>query len=89
METAEAWRSLFEGWPEAIPRKGLLVTNFKETIPFVGFLISGGMVIVERDTPDGHGARKVILGYDAISAVKITDPMELARFQVMGFQAPM
>lgn len=89
METAEAWRSLFEGWPETIPQKGLLVTTFQETIPFVGFLISGSMVIVERDNPDGHGARKVIVAYDAISAIKITDPMDLARFQVMGFQAPM
>ncbi len=80
---------MFEGWPETIPHTGLLVTSFNETIPFVGFLISGGMVIVERDKPDSHGARKVIVAYDAISAVKITDPMELARFQVMGFQAPM
>lgn len=88
METAEAWRSLFENWPETIPRKGLLVTNFDEQIPFVGYLISGGMVIVERDKPDTFGTRKVIVSYEAINAVKITDPMELARFQVMGFQAP-
>ncbi len=89
MESAEAWRSLFEGWPETIPRKGLLVTSFNETIPFVGFLISAGLVIVERDKPDGHGGRKVIVAYDAIRAIKIADPTELARFQVMGFQAPM
>ncbi len=88
METAESWRSLFENWPESIPRQGLLVTNFGEQIPFVNFLISGGIVLVERDKPDSQGARKVLVAYDAISAVKITNPMELARFQVMGFQAP-
>lgn len=88
MDVAEAWRSLFESWPETIPHKGMLVTKFQETIPFIGFLISGGLVIVERDTPDTYGARKVIVCYEAISAVKIADPMDLARFQVMGFQAP-
>lgn len=88
METAEAWKSLFESWPQAVPRQGLLVTDFQETIPFVNFLISGGAVMVERDKPDTYGARKVIVAYSAISAVKLTSPTELARFQVMGFQAP-
>ena len=88
METAEAWRSLFESWPESIPRGGLLVTTFQETIAFTDFLISGSILLVERDTPDSFGARKVMVAFDAISAVKITSPMELGRFQVMGFQAP-
>lgn len=86
--TAAAWRSLFENWPEGIPRQGLAVTAFQETIPFTDFLISEGIVLLERDKPDSHGARKVMVAYDAIAAVKITAVMELARFQVMGFQAP-
>ena len=88
METAESWRALFENWPESIPREGLLVTTFQEQIPFKDFLISGGILLVERDKPDSYGARKVMIAYDAISAVKFTSPVELARFQVMGFQAP-
>jgi len=88
METAEIWRSLFENWPETIPREGMLVTNFRETVEFKGFLVSGGIVLLDRPTPDSSGARKVLIAYDAISAVKITSPIELARFQVMGFQAP-
>jgi hypothetical protein len=88
MHSAEAWRTLFENWPEAIPRQGILVTAFNESIPFKDFLISGSIVLVERETPDGSGARKVMVAYDAIAAVKITNPMDLARFQVMGFQAP-
>ncbi len=28
MDTAECWRSLFENWPESIPREGFLVTTF-------------------------------------------------------------
>lgn len=88
MHTAEAWRTLFENWPEAIPRQGILITSFGESIPFRDFLISGSILLVERETPDSLGARKVMVAYDAVSAVKITNPMDLARFQVMGFQAP-
>ena len=87
MHTAEAWRTLFENWPEAIPRQGILVLS-SESIPFRDFLISGSIVLVERETPDSQGARKVMVAYEAIAAVKITSPMDLARFQVMGFQAP-
>lgn len=88
MHAAEAWRSLFENWPESIPRAGLVVTSYGETVPFKDFLISGNILLVERDTPDSMGARKVMVAYDNIAAVKITNPMELARFQVMGFQKP-
>lgn len=88
MHSAEAWRSLFENWPDAIPRQGLLVTSFNETIQFRDFLISGSLLLVDREIPDSFGARKVMMAYDAIVAVKITSPMDLARFQVMGFQPP-
>ena len=86
--TGEAWRALFENWTEAIPRKGVIVTIFNETIPFVSYLISGGILLLERDKPDTIGARKVMLSYESISAIKITDVIEMARFQVMGFQPP-
>lgn len=88
MSTSDAWRNLFENWPQSIPRQGLLVTTFGETIQFVNFMISGSILLVERDKPDTTGARKVMIVYEAISAVKIAAPIELARFQVMGFQAP-
>lgn len=89
MESSEGWRSLFENWPESIERNGLVVTRFQESIAFTGFLISGGLIMLERDRPDSAGARKVILAYDQIAAVKLTSPIELARFQVMGFQPPL
>jgi hypothetical protein len=65
-----------------------VITIFNESIPFVGFLLSGGIILLERDKPDTLGARKVMLSYDAIAAVKITDVIDLVRFQVMGFQPP-
>jgi hypothetical protein len=88
MDASEGWRALFENWPESVERTGMLVTRYQETIPFTGFLISGGLLLVERDKPDSAGARKVMLPYDQIAAVKLSSPLELARFQVMGFQPP-
>jgi len=89
MNSADDWRNLFESWPESIPRQGLVVTMQGETIPFISYMVSGGILLLERDKPDSSGARKVMLVYDAIASVKITSPMEMGRFQVMGFQAPM
>ena len=86
MDAVEAWRILFENWPDTIARHGLLVTKFQETIPFVDFLISGGILLVERDKPDSLGTRKVMLAYEVISALKLTTPMDLSGFQAMGFQ---
>lgn len=89
MNSTDGWRNLFENWPAAIPRSGLIVTSFGETLPFRDFLISGSILLIDRDVPDSLGARKVMLAYEAISAVKLTNTLELARFQVMGFQGPL
>jgi hypothetical protein len=85
---ADTWRNPFQHWPGSLPKQGLLVTNFGEQIAFTNFLVSGTAVLVERDKPDTIGARKVVLDYGAISAVKLTDPGDIARFQVLGFQPP-
>lgn len=87
--SADTWRNLFQHWPASMPKQGLLVTTFGEQIGFVNFLVSATAVIVERDKPDTIGARKVVLDYTAISALKLTDPSDLARYQVLGFQPPM
>ena len=87
--SADTWRNLFQHWPASVPKQGLLVTDFGEQIPFVNFLISGTAILVERDKPDTFGARKVVIDYGAISALKISDPADIARYQVLGFQPPM
>ncbi|MGE5192652.1 MAG: hypothetical protein ACM3U2_09130 [Deltaproteobacteria bacterium] len=89
MNTGEYWRTIFENWPSSIPRRGLVVTTFNESIAFVNYMMSGGILLLERDRPDTLGARKVMIAYDAISAVKITDVVDLATFQALGFQPPM
>jgi len=87
INTPESWRTLFENWPDAIPRQGIVMTP-QEGIPFINYLISGSLVILERDKPDTLGARKVIIPYDNIVGLKLPSPLELVKFQVMGFQSP-
>lgn len=89
MDPAVAWRSLFEGWPDAIPREGMLVTALNESIPFTGFMVSGGLLVIARDKPDQYGTRKVILPYGQIAAIRLSTTIELQRFASMGFQPPM
>ena len=88
MDTGEYWKKLFENWPAELPREGLLITTFGETIPFRDYLLSPGIVLLERDKPDSSGSRKVMLAFAAISALKITAVRDLADFKSMGFQAP-
>lgn len=88
MAAAESWRALFESWPTSLAREGLLITTFQESIPFNGFLMTSGLVLLNRDKPDAQGGRKVFVAYEAISAIKITAPVELERFQELGFREP-
>lgn len=88
MGPGEHWHNLFENWPEAIPRQGILVTTYGDQIPFVSYMIAGGLLLLERDQPDSLGARKVILSFDVITAIKMKTTIEMSRFQVMGFQPP-
>lgn len=76
-------------WPVSIERKGIIITSFGESVPFVEYMLSGNLVLVDRGVPDTAGARRVIVAIDSIVGIKITDPIEMARFTAMGFQANM
>lgn len=84
METDSDWRNVFEQWPADLPRQGIITTAL-ESFGFSDFLISRGILLVERDRPDAIGARKILLPYRQIVAVKLTDPGPLARYQSLGF----
>ena len=84
----EYWRHLFAHWPAGIPRTGFLTTELNESVRFVDFLVSGGLLLLQRDKPDTQGCRKALVSYDAISLVKLEDPGELARYRAMSFQPP-
>lgn len=87
MQSAEYWQSLFESWPDHFPAEGIIVTKFQESVPFAGFMIGEGLIVLDRDKPDSSGARKVILAYSEIAALKVTATFDLARFQELGFRA--
>lgn len=86
MDSAFAWQQLFENWPQDLPRQGLVVTIFQESIGFTNFMVAEGLLALERDRPDSSGARKVIVSFAAISAVKMTDTDEFARIEKLGFR---
>ena len=79
-------RTLFEKWPEKMPRRGVLVTSFGEQILFSGFLTHPDLLLIQRTTPDSMGARTVLLTYEGVVAVKITDVVETRQFRELGFE---
>lgn len=86
METTERWQTLFENWPDAIQRRGIIISSTGESVPFINFMVSDGFLLVERDGPDAAGSRRVIFSYDSVSIVKLVGGGELSQFQAMGFQ---
>ena len=87
MDAVQAWHKLFANWPQSVPREGMVVT-VTDTIPFINFLVSEGLVLLERDRPDALGARKVMVPYGCIIVVKLASPVELSTYLPMGFQPP-
>lgn len=85
MDVGTIWREYFRNWPADVDRRGILVTNYDEQIPFDGFLTSETMILVDRRAPDTVGARKVLIPYQGILAVKFTDVIKGRSFQAIGF----
>ena len=87
-DVSDVWRKCFENWPADIDRRGVVVTSFNEQIQFEGFSTNSDLLLVERRTPDTVGARLVLIPYQNIEAVKITDVVKMKSFQPMGFTSP-
>ncbi len=82
------WRDFFRHWPTEVERRGVLVTSYEEQIPFDGFLTADTLLLLERRTPDTSGARKIMIGYGSIVALKFTDVLKNRPFQAAGFVEP-
>lgn len=82
-----SWRTLFENWPRNFPRQGVLITTFQESVPFNDFRVNEGILLLQRERPDTIGARKMMISFDAISAMKLTGVEELDVYDAMGFHA--
>ena len=85
MDAATGWRDYFTAWPKDLPRRGVLVVTFGEQIPFDGFLTSDNLLLVERRTPDAIGARKVIVPFGQIQAIKLVDVATVKSLRTAGF----
>ncbi|HEY1602997.1 MAG TPA: hypothetical protein VGG64_25560 [Pirellulales bacterium] len=85
MDADNVWRDFFHKWPKDLPHRGVLVTNFNEQIPFDGFMTTETMLLVERRTPDTIGARKLIMPYGNVVAIKLTDVVKAKAFAASGF----
>ena len=75
----------FLNWPKELPQRGVLVTSFGEQIPFDGFMPTDALLLIERRTPDTIGARKVILSYTQIVAIKLVDVLKAKVLTAAGF----
>ena len=84
-DLADVWRKYFQHWPKGLAHTGVLVTE-EEQIPFAGFLYTDEMLLIERRTPDTQGARKVLVPYSTIVALKIVDVVTDKPFREAGFQ---
>jgi hypothetical protein len=81
----EVWREVFMNWPAAIPRRGVVVSTLNEAIPFKSFLTKGETLLLERTNPDPIGTRFILLAYDAIHLLKLTDPLKESVLTAAGF----
>jgi hypothetical protein len=88
MDPTVAWQECFRKWPAELERRGVLVTAFDEQIPFDGFAVSERLLLLERKIPDTTGARKILIPFGQIVAVKITDVVKMKAFQALGFDDP-
>ena len=85
MDAHTVWREFFQNWPKGLPRTGVLVTNYDEQVPFAGFMTSDTMLLIERRAPDTIGARKVLVPYGNVLAIKLVEVARAKVFQASGF----
>jgi hypothetical protein len=86
MEISQIWKSLFERWPQDLPRRGVVTTTLDEQIPFKGFMLTRETVLLERTNPDPLGTRFIVLPYPNMAAVKLVDVIKEKIFTSMGFE---
>jgi hypothetical protein len=82
---SEIWRDVFTNWPAALAKRGVLVSTLNEQIPFKSFLLKGDTILLERTNPDAIGARYVVIGFDAIHLLKLTDPLKESVLTAAGY----
>ena len=80
------WKTLFTEWPADMPRRGIMITSANEQIPFSCFMTSEHFVLFSRNATDSLGARTVLLRYESLAVIKITDVVKSKVFESAGFE---
>jgi len=88
VESVNYWKDFFRAWPSGVDRRGVLVASFGEQIPFDSFMPGDRLLIIDRSVPDTIGARKIVIPYENIVAVKFTDVFKNKVFIPLGFEEP-
>ena len=81
-----SWKELFQAWPAEMPRRGVVITSWSEQIPFDGFLVNPAFLLISRQTPDSLGARFVIVPFENLTALKLTDVVKARLLQAFRFE---
>jgi hypothetical protein len=79
------WKQFFRTWPAEMPPRGIVVTSWNEQIPFEGFLTNEAFLLVCRQTPDTLGSRMLVLPFEQLAGVKLTEVVRAKVFQSLGF----
>ena len=84
-EMSDIWRKAFATWPANFRRKGVVIPDGGEAIPFCDFVLNDSVVVLERPTPDNAGARRVAIPFHRIHNLKYTEPLKTDQFLKAGF----
>lgn len=82
---ASNWQELFRAWPADLPHRGILLTAWGEQVPFDGFLTGETFLLISRQTPDSLGSRMIVLPFDQVVGVKMTEVIRPKLLQPLGF----
>lgn len=81
-------KSVLTTWPAKLPRRGVVGTMQGEQIVFADFSTGHGCVLLQRATPDSMGGREVILPFEQVALIKLTEALDAKMHQEMGFETP-
>jgi hypothetical protein len=88
MNNGDTWRDYFRNWPGSVAPTGIIVTSFQEQVPFESFQLSDRLLLLNRRAPDTVGARRIVVPFAEIVAVKITDIISAKAVKDLGFEPP-
>ncbi|MHB8900551.1 MAG: hypothetical protein ACYC6Y_17500 [Thermoguttaceae bacterium] len=77
--------SVLAQWPDTLARRGVAATMQGESIVFSDFSLGHGCVLLQRATPDSLGGREVILPFEQVAVIKLTESLSTKARKDLGF----